>query len=128
MSEVQKLYSSSRWQRIARYVRMERAGGACEHCGALDGAIAADGRSLIRLSCAHLNGEIHDLRLENLRALCPICHNFYDQIRRVGTFFERHPELPGVLGRRGRRGPRMATEVTQEGRRWGRAGRKPTRE
>jgi 5-methylcytosine-specific restriction endonuclease McrA len=88
-----RLYSSPRWQRISRYVRLERAGGACEHCGALDGAITADGGSLVRLSCAHLNGNVHDLRPENLRALCPVCHNFWDQLRHVVAFFERHPEL-----------------------------------
>ena len=112
MKEGLRVYHSARWQRIARYVRLERAGGACEHCGALDGAMSADGRSLIRLSCAHLNGNLHDLRLKNLRALCPTCHNFYDQIRRVGTFFDRHPELQALRRRR-----RAATADGRKGRR-----------
>jgi hypothetical protein len=101
MNEARRVYHSILWRRISRYVKSERAGGACEHCGALDGAISADGRSIIRLDCAHLNGDVHDLRLENLRALCPTCHYFYDQMRRVRTFFDRHPELQGVLEPRG---------------------------
>ena len=100
MSKAQEVYHSMTWQRLSRYVRRERAGGACEHCGALHGAISADGRSIIRLDCAHLNGNVRDLRLENLRALCPPCHYFYDQMLRVRTFFDRHPELQGVLGPR----------------------------
>jgi hypothetical protein len=97
MSEARTFYRSRTWQRISRYIRRERAGGACEHCGALHGAISADGRSVIRLECAHLNGNMRDLRLENLRALCPTCHCFYDQMRRVRSFFDRHPELQGLL-------------------------------
>jgi len=113
MNEARRVYHSILWRRISRYVKGERAGGACEHCGALAGAISADGRSIIRLACAHLNGNVHDLRLENLRALCPTCHYFYDQMLRVRTFFDRHPELQGVLGPRR---PARAKTPRREGR------------
>jgi hypothetical protein len=107
----------TRWRRISRYVRNDRARGACEHCGALHGAIAADGRSVIRLACAHLNGNKRDLRLENLRALCPTCHFFYDQMRRVQSFFDRHPELnlhfSPLIHRGGRRARRGKTQRKQ---------------
>jgi 5-methylcytosine-specific restriction endonuclease McrA len=100
MSEARKVYQSMTWERISRYVRRVRAGGACEHCGTRHGAISSDGRSIIRLACAHLNGNVRDLRLENLRALCPTCHCLYDQMQRLRSLFDRHPQLQGVLERR----------------------------
>jgi hypothetical protein len=124
MTEAGRVYHSIVWRRIARYVKRVRANGACEHCGALEGAIAADGRSVIRLACAHLNGNVHDLRFENLRALCPTCHYFYDQMLRVRKFFDLHPELEGVLGARGGRtaGARAKTQRRKERRTRGTAG------
>jgi len=77
------LYATAAWRRISKYVRFERALGCCEHCGVPHGAIAADGRSIIFLNCAHLNGDRSDLRLENLRALCPRCHFAYDELSRL---------------------------------------------
>jgi hypothetical protein len=109
-----RFYHTPEWEWISRYVRSARAGGVCEHCGVLHGAISGDGRKIIRLACAHLNGDLHDLRPENLRALCPQCHYFYDQLRRLRTFFERHPEL---LGRRARRRTPQRFLVSGAGRR-----------
>ena len=105
------IYKTNRWQRISRYVRRERAGGVCEHCGVPHGAIAAHGRSLVRLECAHLNGNVRDLRPENLRALCTTCHRLYDQMRRLWSFFERHPELRGMFEAR----PRSRKKPTRNG-------------
>ena len=102
------LYVSSRWLRLSDSIRFGRALGYCEMCGMPHGAIAADGRTLIFLGCAHLNGDPSDLRPENLRALCSQCHFLYDQFRRVRAFVRAHPELKAVFtgGRRrtGRRG------------------------
>ena len=91
------IYNSYRWRRVSRAVRFGRALGYCEICGLPHGAIAPDGRSVILLSCAHLNGDVNDLRPDNLAALCPKCHFNYDQFRRVGALAEKHPALRAFL-------------------------------
>jgi len=95
-------YTTHAWRLISRHVRFGRALGYCEICGVPHGAIAADGRSFILLNCAHLNGDLHDLRPKNLAAFCSQCHFLYDQIRRVGALARKHPELREFLagGRR----------------------------
>jgi len=104
-------YVSRRWRRLSASIRFGRALGYCEMCGMPHGAIAADGRTLILLACAHLNGDRSDVRPENLRALCSQCHFLYDQFRRVRAFVRAHPKLKAVFtgggrkkGRRPRRG------------------------
>jgi hypothetical protein len=94
-------YISYAWRRLSREVRFGRALGYCEICGVPHGAIAADGRSFVLLNCAHLNGNVNDLRPENLAALCPKCHFLYDQFRRVGALARKHPELRAFLVGRG---------------------------
>lgn len=42
----------------------------CELCGWVK---SIDGR--IPLELDHINGDVHDNRLENLRILCPNCHS-----------------------------------------------------
>jgi Zn finger protein HypA/HybF involved in hydrogenase expression len=83
MAAPHPLYLSCAWRRLSRHVRMERAMGRCEHCGVSHGAISANGRSIIYLGCAHLNGDRYDFRPENLRALCPQCHFIYDELSRL---------------------------------------------
>ena len=90
-------YNTCAWRDLSRHVRFGRALGYCEICGVPHGAITADGRSVIRLGCAHLNGDIHDLRPENLAAFCPQCHFLYDEFRRVGALARKHPELREFL-------------------------------
>ena len=104
-------YNTCAWRSLSRHVRFGRALGYCEICGVPHGAIAADGRSVIRLGCAHLNGDLHDLRPENLAAFCPQCHFLYDEFRRVGTLVRKHPELREFLaGGRMEEGKRRAKE------------------
>jgi len=91
------VYNTHRWRRVSRAVRFGRALGYCEVCGLPHGAIAPDGRSVILLNCAHLNGDVHDLRPDNLAALCPKCHFNYDQFRRVGALAQKHPALRAFL-------------------------------
>jgi Zn finger protein HypA/HybF involved in hydrogenase expression len=83
MATCHPLYLSCAWRRLSQHVRMERAMGRCEHCGVSHGAISANGRSIIYLGCAHLNGDRYDFRPENLRALCPQCHSIYDELSRL---------------------------------------------
>jgi hypothetical protein len=122
-------YTTHAWRLISRHVRFGRALGYCEICGVPHGAIAADGRSFILLNCAHLNGNVHDLRPKNLAAFCSQCHFLYDQIRRVRALARKHPELREFLaggggtadegsGRRGEGGKRkrINTEDTETAR------------
>jgi len=107
------VYRNSRWFRLSRAVRFGRELGYCEICRVSHGAIAADGRSLVFLNCAHLNGDVNDLRPENLGALCPRCHFLYDQFRRVGALARKHPALREFLAGRTaktRRTPRVKDE------------------
>jgi len=75
----EKFYLSELWKNLSKYVRFERARGQCEVCGARHGVIAPDWRSVVILQCAHLNGRREDVRLSNLRALCPRCHGAHDR-------------------------------------------------
>jgi 5-methylcytosine-specific restriction endonuclease McrA len=84
------IYASRHWKNLSRFVRFERARGYCEECGVGHGTISADGMAVVLLTCAHVNGESTDLRLENLRALCPRCHKLLDARR----------ERPGAPARR----------------------------
>jgi hypothetical protein len=72
------VYASRHWKNLSRFVRFERARGYCEECGVGHGTITEDGTTVVLLTCAHVNGESTDLRLENLRALCPRCHKLLD--------------------------------------------------
>ena len=118
------IYNSYRWRRVSRAVRFGRALGYCEICGLPHGVIAPDGCSVILLSCAHLNGDVHDLRPDNLAALCPKCHFLYDQFRRVGALARKHPALRAFLAgstaeprtaKPQRRGAEKRTERTRRG-------------
>ena len=77
-----RVYLSEHWKNLSRFVRFERSRGYCEECGVAHGTIAADRKSVVLLACAHVNGESEDLRLENLRALCPRCHKRLDEARK----------------------------------------------
>jgi 5-methylcytosine-specific restriction endonuclease McrA len=76
------VYRSRHWENLSKFVRFERARGYCEECGVAHGTVGEDGRTVVYLTCAHLNGESRDLRLSNLRALCPRCHTRLDEVRR----------------------------------------------
>jgi hypothetical protein len=76
-------YNHSPWMRISRFIRFGRAVGRCEVCGVPNGMPSPNGKSILFIACAHLNGDLSDVRPENLLALCPHCHFQYDQLRRV---------------------------------------------
>lgn len=69
------------WRAISRRIRFERAGGRCEWCDAENGKPHPETGSTVVLTVAHLNHETHDVREENLAALCQRCHLNYDRGR-----------------------------------------------
>lgn len=66
------------WPEISKRIRTERAGNKCEWCGAENGKPHPVTGSKVVLTVAHLNHEKHDVRGENLAALCQRCHLGYD--------------------------------------------------
>ena len=64
----------------------------CEECGWAERS--RDGRLSLELD--HINGDVHDNRLENLRILCPNCHSLKATHRgrnrknKEGRVAERH--------------------------------------
>ena len=104
------VYASRHWKnlsRFVRFVRFERARGYCEECGVGHGTITEDGSAVVLLTCAHVNGESTDLRLENLRALCPRCHKLLD--------LEREQKGAGARARAPSRRRRRARWVRRGG-------------
>jgi hypothetical protein len=80
--------------------------------GPKKGAISANGRSIIFLGCAHLNGDRYDFRPENLRALCPQCHFIYDELSRL--ILAQRPVEDGRPRPGRRRGPAPRRTVTSD--------------
>ena len=74
------------WKLRSRFVRLVRARGRCEWCGAVNGQPHPVTGSKVVLTTAH----VHDHRPEaasllNLAALCQRCHNRHDaEMRRRG--------------------------------------------
>lgn len=85
------------WPARSRFVRVYRARGRCEWCGAVNGEPHPRTRAIVVLTTAH----VFDKRPEaasllNLAALCQRCHN-------------RHDAADRLAGRRARaRGPQLA--------------------
>jgi len=73
----------SDWHAISRRIRVDRAGGRCEWCGALNYHPHPETGSRVVLTVAHLNHVKHDVRDENLAALCQRCHLAYDLPRHI---------------------------------------------
>lgn len=84
-----KLYPSN-WRAISRRLRFERAGNRCEWCEAANYTPHPITGSLVVLTVAHLGldksdglpgsrDDLHDVREENLAALCQRCHLNYDR-------------------------------------------------
>ena len=78
------------WRSISQRIRFERAGGKCEHCGAVHGQPHPITGKRTILAVAHLGTphrdgtagnryDLHDVREENLMALCQRCHFAYDR-------------------------------------------------
>lgn len=66
------------WERISQRIRFERAGGVCEWCGAVHGAIHPETGSRVILTVAHLDHNPSNCDDDNLVALCQRCHLKYD--------------------------------------------------
>jgi len=66
------------WKLRSRFVRLSRANGKCESCGAVHGEPHPITGSKVQLHCAHLDHDISHNSLLNLRALCQRCHARYD--------------------------------------------------
>ena len=80
------------WRRISLLIRERRAGGRCEWCGAVNGCPHPSTGSRVVLTVAHLGEPFalggdkhdkHDIRAENLAALCQRCHLNYDRADHV---------------------------------------------
>ena len=84
-----KLYPKD-WHEISRRLRFERAGNCCEWCGAENYKPHPVTGSIVILTVAHLGiakadgtpgskDDLHDVREENLAALCQRCHLNFDR-------------------------------------------------
>jgi len=84
------------WDAISRRIRTGRAGNACEWCGAANGRPHPVTGSTVILTVAHLGTphadgtpgdkhDKHDVRGENLAALCQRCHLNYDRADHVAN-------------------------------------------
>jgi hypothetical protein len=66
------------WEKISNRIRFERAGGVCEWCGAVHGALHPVTGSRVVLTVAHLDHDPGNCDDDNLVALCQRCHLSYD--------------------------------------------------
>jgi 5-methylcytosine-specific restriction endonuclease McrA len=67
------LVKNSNFQSYKLKKRLFAAGLKCPECELCGWAESVNGR--IPLELDHINGDVHDNRLENLRILCPNCHS-----------------------------------------------------
>lgn len=86
---VDKKRYGSNWKKISLTIR-RIAGNRCEFCGVSNGSALRSGRkgkvilTVAHLGVAYANGkpgnihDKHDVRRENLKALCQACHLRYD--------------------------------------------------
>jgi len=89
-----KLYPKN-WKEISFYVRYLRAKGKCEFCGAEEGKNNPITNSKVVLTVAHLDHNPTNCNLNNLKALCQMCHNRYDIKHRVyNRFINNHGTCP----------------------------------
>ena len=74
------------WELRSRFVRVHRAKGRCELCGAENGRPHPATGSVVVLTCAHIyNKRPEAAGLLNLLALCQRCHNRHDAADRQTT-------------------------------------------
>jgi hypothetical protein len=72
------------WEELSHYVRFVRAGGCCEgsplypDCRAEHGRPHPETGSMVVLTTAHLDHDTTNNDLDNLRAMCQLCHLSYD--------------------------------------------------
>jgi 5-methylcytosine-specific restriction endonuclease McrA len=68
--EIHRFYKSVPWQ-VAREIKMRKANGKCERCGALGEEV----HHKIRLTVLNVTNPEISLNQENLELLCKKCHN-----------------------------------------------------
>lgn len=79
------------WEEISKAIRFGRAKGFCEQCQAQHNSIVWNGQKFIKvvLTTAHVGidkpdgtpgskSDLHDVRQDNLLALCQRCHLVFD--------------------------------------------------
>lgn len=77
------------WRRGVRPRILERAGNRCEGtpqrpwCRAANDEPHPETGSIVVLTIAHMDQDLVDHGDENLRALCQLCHNRWDQVART---------------------------------------------
>ena len=73
------------WTDISRRIRVDRAHGFCEQCGAVNGYPHPVTGARVVLTVAHLDHDPKNCDEGDLLALCQKCHNAYDApVRRAG--------------------------------------------
>lgn len=92
-----KFYRSP-WPYLSYYIRFVRAKGRCEVCGVPHGSRHPVFGIRVILQTGHRNHIPWDNRLENLIAVCQVCHNRMDAgIRTIHrTRPKCQPPLPGL--------------------------------
>lgn len=71
------------WKEISEHIRFVRAKNKCETCGAVNYQPHPITGSKVILTVAHLDHNIKNNDLANLKALCQKCHNSYDAKQRA---------------------------------------------
>jgi 5-methylcytosine-specific restriction endonuclease McrA len=71
------------WEAISRRIRLERAQGRCEQCGAENGQPHPITGSRVVLTVAHLDHNPESADEARMRALCQRCHLAYDRPRHI---------------------------------------------
>ena len=80
---------------ISRRIRVDRAKGYCEGCGAVAEYPHPVTGSIMMLTVAHLDHNPANCDPENLRAWCQKCHNSYDAPTRRNGIRERRARAAG---------------------------------
>jgi len=86
------------WKLRSFFVRVIRARGRCEWCGAANGKPHPETGSIVVLTTAHVFDERPEAAgLLNLAALCQKCHNGHDAAGRVQRRRERVDRESGQI-------------------------------
>lgn len=95
--EMRRRYPSD-WPARSRFVRVYRARGRCEWCGAQNGEAHPITGSIVVLTVAHVFDDRPEASsLLNLAALCQLCHNRHDALARAARRRHRLAEERGQL-------------------------------
>jgi 5-methylcytosine-specific restriction endonuclease McrA len=67
-----------KWSLISKLIRVNRAGGKCEWCGAINYEPHPITGSKVILTVAHVDRDKNNNQFDNLAALCQRCHLRHD--------------------------------------------------